>query len=431
MPFPKLSHDELVSRQLDQSAIIKFIDGTAIRLRGTNFVLLPSELELDRALRYGVTRPKLDLQLAVLNDLLQRSGTSVARVLSAPEEDLHAERRSGETKTSHELPDLNLFFELFFPGREVLDVVAVLDQLNQLEIIEYAAPKLKGGPPPAEDIPPPTPDFGSNQGYFAAAPTGIDVVYARALPGGRGETLRVVDVERSWNNDHEDEPLLVSTSGIPYPDATIREHGTAVIGEIAAVENVYGMTGIAPSVEVSMSSPHVFPDNAYQLPDGIQRAYNQARSGDIILIEQNPYCNQPDQCPADWDNGAFSVIQTAVANGRIVIETAGNSTLNLDDSNRFGTRFNRNVEDSGAIYVGAGSSSTHAPLSFTNYGSRVDVQGWGRMSPLLAMATCFSRATIHGKNIQRDLAVPRVPHRSSPARQRSFRAFAARAALPT
>jgi hypothetical protein len=39
--------------------------------------------------------------------------------------------------------------------------------------------------------------------------------------------------------------------------------------------------------------------------------------------------------------------------------------------------FNRNIRDSGALIVGAGSS-LHARLYFSCYGSRVDVQGWGQ-----------------------------------------------------
>ena len=44
-------------------------------------------------------------------------------------------------------------------------------------------------------------------------------------------------------------------------------------------------------------------------------------------------------------------------------------------------RFKRNFRDSGAIIVGAGAPGTVAnarsKLSFSTYGSRVDLQGWG------------------------------------------------------
>ncbi len=317
------------------------------------------------------------MQLAQLTDILNRSGASITRALTALEDALAAERRSGEERTKRELPDLNLFYGLGFPGKTATDVVNVLDTLNQLEVIEYAGPTVKVAPPPI-DLAPPTPDFSPYQTYFAPAPSGIDVGYARLLPGGRGESLRIVDVEQGWIPDHEDFPSLVSSSGNNYAPQV--NHGTAVIGEIPAVENGYGMTGIAPSVEISVSSPVVGANNAFDVADGVQRAYDQSRSGDIILVEQQVYYNFPvDQalCPPEWNGATFSAVQNAVANGRIVIETVGNGAQNLDDSARFGTRFNRNIQDTGAIYVGAGHFDTHAPRSDTNYGSRLDVQGWG------------------------------------------------------
>jgi serine protease len=199
IPFPKPSHHELVTRQHDDSASIKFAEGSAIRLRGTNLIVLDSELELDRAARQGVTRENLYVQLAILNEILRRGGASIERPLTTPEDTLHDQRHTGEQRSLLELPDLNLFFDLRFPGKAASDVINVLDALNQLELIEYAAPTVKVAPPPAADIPPTTPDFTGNQTYFASAPGGIDVQSARLLPGGRGEGVRVVDVEDGWS----------------------------------------------------------------------------------------------------------------------------------------------------------------------------------------------------------------------------------------
>jgi hypothetical protein len=389
VPFSKPSHSELVATQQDDLAVIKFTEGTGIRLRGSGLVVLDSALELDRAARLGVTRSKLDMQLALLTDILNTSGASITRTLTKLEDDLAAERHSGEERTKRELPDLNLFYGLQFPGKTASDVVNLLDTMNQLDIVEYAGPTVKAAPPPM-DLDPPTPNFSSQQTYFAAAPSGIDVGFARLLPGGRGESLRIVDVEQGWIPDHEDFPSLVSSSGNNYAPQV--NHGTAVIGEMAAVENGYGMTGIAPSVEISVSSPVVGVNNAFNVADGVQRAYDQSRSGDIILVEQQVYYDYPsDQalCPPEWDLNTFSVAQNAVANGRIVIETAGNGAQNLDDSARFGTRFNRNTQDTGAIYVGAGYYDTHAPRSDTNYGTRLDVQGWGNNIATLGYGDLF------------------------------------------
>jgi subtilisin family serine protease len=66
-----------------------------------------------------------------------------------------------------------------------------------------------------------------------------------------------------------------------------------------------------------------------------------------------------------------------------VIEAAGNGGENLDHS-AYKRKFDRSRRDSGAIMVGAGGPpregfTDRERLDFSNYGGRVDVQGWGRM----------------------------------------------------
>jgi len=65
-----------------------------------------------------------------------------------------------------------------------------------------------------------------------------------------------------------------------------------------------------------------------------------------------------------------------------VIEAAGNGAEDLD-SKAYKGKLSRGTRDSGAIMVGAGAPPRQgyrdrARLDFSNYGSRVDVQGWGR-----------------------------------------------------
>jgi hypothetical protein len=73
----------------------------------------------------------------------------------------------------------------------------------------------------------------------------------------------------------------------------------------------------------------------------------------------------------------FDAIASATAQGVIVVEPAGNGGVDLDGAACAGW-FDRAVRDSGAIVVAAGHPSTRARLSFSSYGSRVDVQGWGQ-----------------------------------------------------
>jgi Subtilase family len=144
--------------------------------------------------------------------------------------------------------------------------------------------------------------------------------------------------------------------------------------------NTYGVTGIAPAATAYVAPANY--TNGYNPAAAIDHASSGAGVlgvGDVIIIEQ-----QTDACglggtfygPLEDIQSVFDAISTATAAGRIVIEAAGNGNVNLDSA-ACGTKFNRSVRDSGAIIVGAGSSTDHSRLSFSSYGSRVDVQGWG------------------------------------------------------
>jgi serine protease len=58
------------------------------------------------------------------------------------------------------------------------------------------------------------------------------------------------------------------------------------------------------------------------------------------------------------------------------VEVAGNGSADLDSA-AYNNAFNRNVRDSGAILVGASLSDQRSPTCWTNFGTRVDVHGWG------------------------------------------------------
>ncbi len=82
--------------------------------------------------------------------------------------------------------------------------------------------------------------------------------------------------------------------------------------------------------------------------------------------------------PLEWTQSGFDAMKMLDGLGNVVVETGGNGGENLDDPSMLG-RFDRGVRDSGAIVVGAGSSGTdHTPLSFSSWGSRVDLQGVGQ-----------------------------------------------------
>lgn len=253
--------------------------------------------------------------------------------------------------------------------------------------------------PNVEDAPPATPDFTARQGYLDAAPGGIDARYAWTQPGGGGAGVRVIDCEWGWRFTHED--LLQNQGGIVAgTGSTDTNHGTAVLGEISGDRNGAGITGIAPDAVISSS--------AFSVPSAtaIRSAADRIGAGDIILLEihrpgpnaPNPLQGQRGFIAIEWWPDDFAAIRYAVDKGIIVVEAAGNGFESLDAAayNTPGTGFpaswrnpfNPANPSSGAVVVGAGAPppGTHGQnwgpdrsrLDFSNYGQRVDAQGWGR-----------------------------------------------------
>jgi hypothetical protein len=93
-------------------------------------------------------------------------------------------------------------------------------------------------------------------------------------------------------------------------------------------------------------------------------------------------CSLSNYGPLEWYQDVYDAIKTSTADGRIVVEAAGNGGVNLDRTS-CQNKFNRSTRDSGAILVGAGATPTSSQadrsrLDFSSYGSRVDLQGWGK-----------------------------------------------------
>lgn len=230
-----------------------------------------------------------------------------------------------------------------------------------------------GAAAPRED----TPDFTGLQGYLGAPPDGINAWAVNDTAGARGATVKVMDVEGAWLWDHEDLPGPWLELGEQYDSQGWRNHGTAVLGEIRGTDNAYGVRGITPDAQVGASSI-----GGQSVAEAILNAATAMEPGDVILIELHapgPNATGEGQfgyvCMEFWQDN-FDAIMTATALGVIVCEAAGNGAQDLDDPVYQGL-FDRGVRDSGAIICGATSGASLEPASFTNYGSRVDLHGWG------------------------------------------------------
>ncbi|MGD9528280.1 S8 family serine peptidase [Pseudonocardia sp.] len=250
-----------------------------------------------------------------------------------------------------------------------------------------------------------TPDFTVRQGYLGPAPGGVEAIWAAAQPGGRGDGVGVVDVEGEWRFTHED--LAHNAGGLlagaPANDLGWRNHGTAVIGEIGGDENDFGVLGIAPGAVVRGASIFGGTGSA----GAIVAAANALNAGDVILLELHragprfdfePRSDQRGYIAIEWWPDDLAAVRYAVGRGVVVVGAAGNGAEDLDDAiygavpagfpADWRNPFDPANPGSGAVIVGAGApppgthGANHGPdrsrLGFSNFGARLDAQGWGR-----------------------------------------------------
>ncbi len=210
-------------------------------------------------------------------------------------------------------------------------------------------------PGSGDDIPPVTPDLTFLQTYDVPGPTGFGFAAAHRIAGTRGEDLRMLHAESAWRDDHEDLGSIGPWSYVvpPFTGAALQqiEHGTAVLGVWAAQRNGFGMTGMVDRAEVRLIS--WITTNG--IANAVAHATMDARPGDVlglIALYDLAMVKMEDFVPAEYARLDFDAILTAVTQGVIVVEAAGNGDNDLDDP-RFSLRFDRSSRDSGAIMVAA------------------------------------------------------------------------------
>jgi subtilisin family serine protease len=365
-----------------------------------------------------------------LDSVIRGAGASIAPLFGDSEDRLLQERNAmtadmtpAESETFGEPPDLSVYYRVDAPDERLDDLaqqIAACDTVEAAYVkppaypsetataagMAAAAPELINLMRPQDtEAPPVTTDFTARQIYLGAAPAGIDSQYAATLPGGRGFGVGIIDVEGAWRFTHED--LHQNQGGVaggtPSTDLGWRNHGTAVIGVFGGDRNTFGVTGICPDAHVRGMS--IF--GGLGTAGALRQSAQLLNKGDIILIELHrpgPRFNftapqgQRGFIAIEWWPDDFDAIRYAVTRGVVVVSAAGNGAENLDDSlysnpapgfpATWRNPFNRSLNDSGSILVGAGApppgthGRDHGPdrsrLDFSNFGSALDAQGWGR-----------------------------------------------------
>ena len=313
-------------------------------------------------------------------------------------------------------PDVSVVYKVQAPPDrmpELADVLRGHDAVEAAYVTPAPRPANLNTMVAAPSAPPSaTPDFEPGQEYLLAAPGGIDAhaAWNHASGGGGGRDVRIIDIEGAWRFAHEDhvDNLGGVIAGIQQQQLNWRNHGTAVIGEMIGNRNGFGVTGICPDANVRAIA--AFGAN-WNPAAAIRKAADVLRPGDLILVELHqpgPRFNfaapsgQDGFIAMEWWPHIYLAIRYATQKGVIVVEAAGNGREDLDDvlydANPapphgpfpawWSNPFRRAANDSGAVVVGAGApppgthGRTHgvdrSRLDFSNFGSLVDAQGWGR-----------------------------------------------------
>jgi subtilisin family serine protease len=323
--------------------------------------------------------------------------TPVEQVFPDPAESLRAESVRAVNHLSEEpLLDLAGYAQTFVAERRGAETLR--DRLlgdHRVLAAEIQEPlreaNLPAGPGPAgARATPPTPNFRMKQGYLEAAPGGIDAGAAWAVQGGRGSGVRLVDVERGWNLAHED----LNGRGIQVIHGApgVRDHGTCVLGVVGAMSNHVGVEGIAPDATLMAASieereaPGVKGLFKWNAAAAIHVAGGYLGEGDVLLIEvegrgpRSTGGGSEGWVPIEYWRAEQAAVAHLTRRGVYVVEAAGNGSEDLD-RRAYRSSLRRSDFDSLAILVGAGASPRsgvpRSRLSFSNYGSRLDLQGWG------------------------------------------------------
>ncbi|UCD17223.1 MAG: S8 family serine peptidase [Candidatus Zixiibacteriota bacterium] len=348
-------------------------------------------------------------------DYIAGDGGRWQRLLVDQEQKMDDLRANATSFHNREIADLNNYFILTVP--EGLRAEDWIDRLNSLPEVEIASPMSLAMPAPYPG------SFENEQGYLDPATDGIDAEYAWTLPGGTGSYCVIYDFEYSWNLAHQDLPSGSIATHIqagfiaedPFPVLPGNNHGTAVLGELVSMNNGWGTTGASYGSTVGVCPTYlktIVPGDTaiWRLATAMSYAmsYTWMSAGDVMLIEQQiggpNYTGTSDTglVAVEWDEAIYNLVLTAIAGGVHVVMCAGNGYQDLDDPiyNTGHAPF-KLQNHSGAIYVGAGgvppafggTIGDRYRMAFSNYGTRVDLQGWGEKVVTTGYGDKYSEGT--------------------------------------
>jgi len=357
-----------LTRFSDQFVHVKFVEGSNVNLAGDRFT------------------DNTGLDLGAVHAAV--GAVKVAEIRPTFPHDRQTTRAwkaTAEAKSGVIAPDLSLWYTIRVQGGAAA-VAKLINDLNASRAVEIAHPEpivetavIRDPRPIAPPSPRAgTPDFTGSQGYLYNPPVGLDAPAAWGHVGGRGEGGKFIDVELAWTEDHQEFPqgTLFHVGGAVQNPSYI-DHGTAVLGEVVGQHNGFGINGFTPAL-AGWGVVAIHINDWPVVPQYFQEAVDNLDAGDAWLIELQMYPPETNQAtPMEYLQVNYDVIFNGVWSRDVICMEAGaNGTQDLD-APIWGGIFNRNIRDSGAIMVGAGTPNGLIAEWFTNYGSRMDVHAWG------------------------------------------------------
>lgn len=314
--------------------------------------------------QYGV---QLEKGVLLSDEKINQMANDALRISKS---DINVRKLKNVAKVKIDNPTNQRLFEL----AGLLEGIKEIDFCSLLSLKPIDPPFLL----PPSDIPPVTPDYESFQNYIGADP-GVNMTYAWGL-GLNGSGIRIRDCEYGFNINHED---LAGKNVSVSPGMTISssastsytEHGTATFGVLYADRGGYGVSGMVYGAQELMLFPE-WQQIGYDRANAVTKAIQSSVAGDVIIYEMQTVGNGGSTyVPAEYNSLIWTLTKAATDSGIIIVAAAGNGNQNLDDA-YYAPYMNRG--NSGAIIVGAGTPNvSHNKMSFSTYGSRVDVQAWG------------------------------------------------------
>jgi hypothetical protein len=273
-----------------------------------------------------------------------------------------------------------------------LDIRNATDQLEEIEAALRRLPEIEllyREKTPSDPVNAGNDTYAGSENFLDAAPTGVDARWIWTQPNGDGAGMHFIDLEQGWLLGHEDlpGPTLIFNDNHDGTSGYVGNHGAAVLGEVAGVDNTRGIIGVAPNVASvrTVSWWKATDPGTMHVADALLAAVAAAPRPHVVFIEVQIGAAL---LPVETDPANFDAIRVAVASGVIVVEAGGNGNNDLDAwTDATGKhRLNRasaDFKDSGAILVGAANAALPHDRAIwgggqgSNYGTRVDCYAWG------------------------------------------------------